>query len=881
MTVWRRCLRFFKPDVRADVDDELRFHLEARVAEYEARGCPHADALRMARDRFGDPETVRRVLQTHDVARQRRLDRKEYMDQLLHDIRIALRSLRRTPAFTLTVLATLAIGIGANTSVFSVVSRELIDPLPYRDPARLVLLYSTTPQGIFPFASPREIDQLQRSSRSLASVAAFGRYMGYTYVGERETIGWQGSSVGPNFFQTLGVRPALGRLIDARDLESGPAHVVVLSHAAWLQAFGGDRGVVNHTIRLNDAQWTVIGVTRPDFAPPAPSRAPQIWTPLDVPESLGTPAADRLSLQAVGRMADNATMAATQAETGVVGDRAAAGGASGLGRLSLAAVPIRDAIVGDVRPILLVMMGAALLVLVLASVNVAGLFLARTTARGREMAVRVALGAGRRRIARQLVTEGMVLGVMGGGLGLLLAYWGRTILVNIGGSALPVTGGPIAIDASVLGFATVISAAAGVASGLIPALIMARRGLTLPLAAGSRATGGRAGLRAGRLLVAGQMALAGLLLVAAGLFGRTLFGLEHRTLGFDASRHVLSVRLVLPKSYSTPDAQSAFFGGWLARIRGVPGVEAAGLVDISPWNGWNHVPFDIEHGPDGTATLMNATLGGVSDGYFATVKTSIAAGRAFRASDRAGSQPVAIVGAAFARGAWPGHSALGERIRLSGAGTPWLTVVGVADDVREDAMSDVDTSVYLPTWQSPRRSYEALIRATEDANLLVPAVRDTVRAMDPTLPVLSPQTLDDVMTRSLTVRRLPAIFSAAFAVLALVLAVLGIYGIVAYSVTLRTREVGIRAALGGQRGDIIRLVLRDGLRTAVVGTAAGTVLAGIGARLLTKLLVGVTAHDPATFTAAAVVLLGASAAACLIPATRATRISPVDALRSD
>ena len=440
----------------------------------------------------------------------------------------------------------------------------------------------------------------------------------------------------------------------------------------------------------------------------------------------------------------------------------------------------------------------------------------------------------------------------------------------------------VSIDAPVLVFACLISVAAGIGSGLMPALIVTRRGLTLPLADGSRsATGGRTGVRTGRVLVAGQMAVAVLLLVAAGLFGRTLFGLEHRSLGFDASRRVLSVHLVLPKSYATPNAQSQFFSNWLARIRSVPGVEAAGLIDISPWNGWNNAPFDIEHGPDGASTVTSATIGGVSDGYFTAVNTRIASGRAFLASDRPGSQPVAIVGNRLARAAWPGRSPLGERLRISGAGNPWLTVVGVADDVREDALSDIDTSVYLPAWQSPRRSYEALVRATGDANALVPAVRDTVRAMDPSLPVLSPQTLDDIMSVPLTVTRLPAMFSAAFAVLALVLAVLGVYGIVAYSVTLRTREVGIRAALGGNRLDIIRLVLREGLTTAGLGTAVGAVLAGIGARLLTNLLFGVTAHDPVTFGAAAFVLLGASAAACLIPAARATRISPVDALRSE
>lgn len=880
MAVWKRCLRLFRPDVRADVDDELRFHLEARIADYEAHGCAHADAVRMARDRFGDPEHVRRVLETHDFARQRRQNRKEYVAQLLYDVRIAIRSLRRTPAFSLTVVATLAIGIGANTSVFSVVSRELLDPLPYHDSARLVLVCPESPCSAHPFVSPREIDQLQRFSNTLASVAPFGLYSGYIYVGDRETLWWEGASVGPNFFQTLGVRPELGRLIDARDVEPGAAPVVVLSHAVWVQAFASDPTLVGRTISLNGARWRVIGVTAPDFV--APERAPQIWTPLDLRPFLTSPAADQSMLQAVGRLRDAAAVATMQAEVRLFGQRATARRAPRVAPSSLVAVPIREALVGDARPILLVIMGAALLVLVLASVNVAGLFLARAAARGREMAVRAALGAGRWRIARQLMTEAMVLGLTGGAAGLVFAYWGRTILVRLGGRVLPATGAPASIDGPVLVFAGLISLAAGGASGLIPALFSGRRQLTGALADGNRsATPGRTGVRAGRLLVAGQMAVAVLLLVVAGLLGRTLFALDHRGLGFEASRHVLSVTLVLPKSYATPDARVQFFSDWLDRLRNVPGVGAAGLVDISPWNGWNRYPFDVERGFGGAATVLNATMGGVSDGYFAAVKTGIVSGRAFLRSDRAGSQPVAIVSHQFARAAWPDRDAVGERLRLSGAGNPWLTVVGVVNDVREDALSDVDASVYIPAWQLPRHSYEALIRTTADADALVPAVRDTVRAMDPTLPVLLPQTLDQVMTGTLTARRLPAIFTAAFAMLALVLAVLGIYGIVAYAVTLRTRELGLRAALGGMRGDIIRLVLNEGLRTAVIGTAIGALFAVVGARLLTQLLFGVTADDPTTFIAAALVLLAASTAACLIPARRATRINPVDALRSE
>ena len=879
MAIWRRCVQFFRPDVRADVDDELRFHLEARIAEYEARGYSRAEAARLARDRFGDPEPVRRVLESHDFARQRRETRREHVSQILQDARIALRSLRRTPAFTLTVLATLALGIGANAAVFSVVSRELIDPLPYQHADRLVMLSSASARESALFVAPAVIEQLQHSSRSLASVAAFGWYTGYTYVDQQRTLSWRGVSASPNFFRTLGVRPALGRLIDDRDVDGRPAKVVVLSHDLWSEAFNADPGVVGKTIRVNDAAWTVIGVLRPDFVSPSPARVPQIWTPLDVRQFLTGQRAHAPFLQSVARLTDAATFAQTQAEVRIFGEREAAGAPT---PFSIAAVPIRDAMVGDVRPMLLVIMGAALLVLTLAAVNVAGLFLSRATARGREMAVRAALGASRWRIIRELVTETMLLGIAGGGLGVLLAYWSRAALAQIDPHVLPPTGAPPSIDAPVLTFVCIVSIVIGLASGVVSALLARRDGLRTALAEGNRgATSGRTSVRAGRVLVAGQMALAIVLLVGAGLLGRTLFALQRVDLGFDTSSHVLSVFLALPRSYSTPDAQSQFFTEWLARMRRLPGVEAAGFIGVSPWNGWNHEPVHVEHGPDGAAITIDAPLGVASDGYFDAAGTAIRSGRPFSASDRAGALPVAIVSERFARLAWSGRNPIGERIRAGGAQGEWRTVVGVAADVRESATSEIDAGVYVPAWQLPQGGYEGLVRTSGDAHTLLPAIRSEVRAIDPALPVLAPRTLDEVPGASLNGTRLPVILAGAFALLALVLAVLGIYGIVAYSVALRTRELGIRAALGGKRGDIVRLVVSEGLRIAIVGTAIGAVLAAIGARLLTKVLYGVTAHDPGTFALAVLLLLGASAAACLVPAGRATRINPVEALRSE
>jgi predicted permease len=468
-------------------------------------------------------------------------------------------------------------------------------------------------------------------------------------------------------------------------------------------------------------------------------------------------------------------------------------------------------------------------------------------------------------------------------LGLLFAVWGKNALVQIGGGVLPSTGAPPSIDASVLGFALTLSLLTGAVAGLIPALLSARADLNVTLGESSRgSSGGRQRTRIGRVLVAGQMALAIMLLVGAGLLGRTLFALQHSDLGYRNDQHVLTFHVNLSSTaYRSPAAQTAFFTTWLQRLRAIPGVEQTGMILISPWNGWNYSTVEIEGRPTVMGDSSGAAVAPVTEGYFSSLAMPLRSGRAIAATDREGSLPVAVVSERFAHQGWPTGSPIGARIRIDGVDSTWLSVVGVVGDVRESPSTDPPPAVYTSAWQHQQSGYEVIVHASGNAALLVPAIQRELRGIDPTLLAGGPRTMEDIFRGSLTSQRLPMIFTAAFAALALILAVLGMYGIMAYAVTLRTREIGIRAALGGGRGDILGLVVREGLTTAVIGTVLGAAAAVAATRILAGLLYGVTTRDPATFVGATVVLLIASTAACLVPARRAMMINPVEALRTE
>ena len=868
--------------IRADVEEEIRFELEARTADLVKQGFDESEARRRAIEEFGSVEETRRYCAEMDAGAQRRRLWTEAWAELVQDARLTWRALRRTPGFALVVLVTLGIGIGANTAVFSVLSRVLIDRLPYRTPDELVVLYGATQEN--PAArqmlSAAEIDAMQRGSRSVTGIAAFGLHGGYTYVSDAGADMWQGTRVGPEFFRTLGVPAVLGRTIDDRDVGTGAEPVVLLSHGLWQRAFGADSGVIGRQVRLNGVSRTVIGVMPPTFV--APARTPEVWVPLDLPAMLRSGSAEGRVLTAVGRLRNHTPIAQTRSELVVVARaRRESSAVPRLTRL-VNPVPVRDAMTGAVRPALLIVMGAAALVLTVACVNIAGLFLARATSRRRELALRAALGAGRWRLVRQMLTESLLIGLAGGTLGIGLAVWGKAVLLRLGERVLPAMGRTPAIDGPVLGFALLVSIASGFAFGIAPALFAARPNLNAALVESSRvAAGGRVRARAGRVLVAGQIALAVVLLIAAGLLGRTLMLLESTSVGYATDRSVLTFRVNLASKERYPDGASStqFFTALLDRIRKLPGVRSAGLIAISPWNGWGYGRTIRIDGRSDTMTVVRAT---VSDGYFGSLGIPVRAGRDLAPTDRPGGSPIVVISETMARQLWPSASPIGARIRFDGgADSAWLEVVGVVADVRENARSDPQAVTYVSSWQSPDAGYEMVVRAGGDAMRLTSTIGAELRALDPSLPLVLPRTMDAVLGASMAGPRLPMVFTTAFAALALLLAALGVYGVMAYSVAARGREFGIRAALGASRGRVLGLVLRQGMATAVVGTSIGLMVAWGTTGVLATLLVGVTPHDATTFVAAPAILLGVSLVACLIPARRATKAEPLDALRTD
>ena len=885
--------------IQADVDEELRFELDMRAAALEAEGLSATAARRRAVAEFGDLEATRAYCAAVDRDAQRAERRADRLGELRADARLAWRGVRRAPGFTLVVLLTLALGIGANTAVFSVVRRVLLDRLPYAAPERLVALYGTSrddPDGRGRLALA---DAMELAARpTLADAAPVGMHAGHTHVGAEAAESWQGTSVAPNFFRLLGARPLLGRTIGEADAAAGAEPVVVLSHGLWQRAFGGDPSVVGRTVRLTDQPYTVIGVMPPDFVAPRIGGEMEsvLWVPLEVARMMQYPsAATARAYGVVGRLAPGVTLAQLRADLAALAAATAGRRPAGDEAGPVHAVPLRDAMVGQVRPALLVVTSAAALVLLIACVNVAGLYLARATARRGDLAVRAALGAGRGRLVRQLLTESVLLGLAGGALGVLLAVVGRDLLLQVAGERLLAADRDAPIDGLVLGVALGASLLCGVLAGLVPALVGTRFDLQRSLTpVGRGAAGGRGLARTGRLLVGAQVALAVALLVGAGLLGRTLVALDRIGTGYATDAARLTFRVNLGRDWWNRDRAevAAFWATLTDWLAAQPGVAGVGYVSVSPWNGGQTFDVEVDGVPTAAGGAESYGYAAISEGYLQALDIPVRQGRGFAATDRDGAPRVALVSEGLARRLWPGGSPIGARLRERPSGAPgeapppWYEIVGVVGDVRERATAESQPTVYLPARQRRTPGAEVVVRTTCaggdcDATRLVPAIRRQLRALDPSLPLIYPRTMRVVAREGLAEQRLPMLFTTAFALLALLLAALGVYGVMSYAVTARTREFGIRSALGARRGNVLGLVLRQGLTTALAGTAAGLLLAVALSRLLAGLLVGVTPRDPLTFAVVPVLLLAVCTVACLLPARRATRVSPQEALRAE
>ena len=870
--------------LRADLDEELRFYFDMRTRELVESGMRETDARRESVREFGDLEYTKRYCLAEDVMSIREEHRTDLLAELRQDIAHSWRGLRRAPGFAVVALVTLALGIGANTAIFSVVNGLLLRDLPYRDADEVVRIwgaYANTQRDRAQI-SPADFLDLRSAQRSFATMGAFA-WGGGTYAGDGDPVRLSGLRVDANVFSALGVSAAIGRtFVPGDDSTAVAPTVAVLTYGVWQRVFGGDSSIVGKSISLSGRMRTVVGVLPPSFFFPTVAEA-EIFTPLDLTPILNDANRARKFhfLGAIGRLRPGVSVEQAASELGSIARRLERDYPESNTGITVNALGVRDAVVGDTRPALLVLLGASLVVLLIACANVAGMLLSRAVARRQELAVRAALGAGRARLVRQMLTESLVLAGLGGAVGLGLAVWGTRALVTSAGAMLPASS-QISVDGTVLSSAVVVSLCCGALFGLVPALA-ASRGMHTALKDASRGSSGGVGrYRLRAALVTGQLALAAMLLVGAGLLVQSLRRLQQNDLGYTVDS-VLTFELSLAgQRYATAAAQDQFFDEFYSRVGALPGVVAIGASGNIPLRGGASASFAIEGRPQVGEKLPEVGYQPISDDWFKAMGVPLKRGRTFGPSDHNDAPGVVILSEAAVRQFWPSGDPIGARVRLGpDPSAPWHTVVGIVGDVRLGVAGDPRPTAYMSARQDHWGGMAMVIRTTGDPMALLPAVRREVRAMDATLPVADARSMRDVQAMQLTDRRLPMQLMAAFAVLAVILAAVGVYGVMAYSVAARTREIGVRVALGARPGNVFGMVVRQGLRAAVVGLALGLIGAAALGRFLTTLLYGIRATDGATFVVVAVVLLAVVLAACLVPARRAVRIDPRDALRSE
>jgi putative ABC transport system permease protein len=811
----------------------------------------------------------------------------------LQDVRYALRGMRRAPGFTAAAVLTLALGMGATTAIFSVIRAVLLSPLPYAEPERRVMIWSRWKAFGKTWVADAELYDYRRRCPSFERIAAWGSgEANLTGGGEPVRIGT--ASVTAETFETLGARPILGRAFTPEEDRPGGPPVAVLGYGLWQNRFGGDPGVLGRAIELDGVSRRVVGVMPRGFALPtdftvdaaAPS---QLWIPLQIDTAQLT---RNHGLYAAGKLVAGATAARATAEL-----KAAAAALTREGfyppeeRFEALAVPVDDEIRGGTRRALLLVFGAVGFLMLMACANVANLLLARAEGRQREISIRAAIGAGQGRLARQLLTESLVLAVCGALLGLALAWAGVRVLAARGALALPALA-PIGISSSMLLFAAGLSILTTFVFGFAPALQVLRLNLSVSLREGAQSTS--AGLRSQTLrgvLASAQMALAVALLVGAGLMLRSLDALMHIDLGFNPNG-ALTLQLSPPEAvYEKPESVVAFYRALLDRSRGLPGVRAAGLVrslplaaEIGDWG------LDVEGYEETPANRAKGDWQVASDGALEAMGERLLAGRPLAASDTAGALPVCLINENLARTYFSGRDPIGGRLRMgSKSDRPWMTVVGVVRDERHNGLTTViKEKFYVPYAQFPAarngdaaRNMTLVVRTGGDPLALAGPIRAQVRRLDPNMPISNVRTLRQVVDASLATPRLTGSLLSIFAGLALLLAGLGVAGVLAYLVSRRRREIGIRMALGASRAHVLGLVLRRGMTYAGAGIAAGVAAAFFLTRLMEGLLYGVAPRDPVTFAAAALALLGIALVASAVPAFRASRVDPLEALRAE
>ena len=862
--------------VRDEFARELKEHLALLIEENVRRGMGRDEAERVARVRLGGMTQLQET--------NRELHGWSAAETFFQDVRYALRMLRKNPGFTLVCVLTLGLGIGASTAIFSVVNGVLLRPLPYPNHERLVRVGETHPRngcglcGTFGNVTYANFNDLERAATRVENTSAFREWsFNLTEEGEPEQV--PGALVSGNFFAAFGSKPAVGRMITPEDDAPGADnHVAVLSYALWQRRFGGDRGIVGRTLQINAESYRVIGVMPRGFEYPLKS---EVWCPL-VPHGqfrnnrrahLLTIIADLRARQAIGN---------AQAEIAAIGEGIEKQNKNDDPDMAFATVLLKKSIVAPVQPALVVLIFAVGLLLAMACANLANLLLARGAAREKEFSLRTALGAGRARLVRQLLTESFVVAFFGAALGLGIAVWSLQFIEALAARDLP-RFGEIVVDWRVLGFTLLISCLSAVIFGLAPAVASAKADLNTSLKDATASPLGRSSRGASRVLIVPQFALAVVLLVGAGLLANSFVRLLRVNPGFNPDG-VLAAQLFLsPIEYPERDVRAALMlQQVLERVRALPGVGSAGLVTSLPIVGGVNTDFVVEGRPAPAANdEPSADIRSVDSAYFRTMGIPLLAGRAFTEADGATANRVMVINQTMARQYWPNESPIGQRVTMKDWGPP-LTgeIVGVVGDVKTNGLDEAaGPMIYWPYFQFPIIFNTIVVRGDSDPMRLVPAVKSAIWSVNKNQTISQIETLEQVLAESLARRRLYMILLSVFAGAALLLAAVGIYGMVSYSVSQRIREMGIRMAIGAKRADVLRLVLGHGAKVAILGIGLG-VAAALGlTRLMTSLLFGVTATDPLTFAGVAILLTFVALGASWLPARRATRVDPMTALR--
>jgi len=875
---------FVTPQPKAEVHDELAFHLEQRIRTYIAKGMAPDEARRTALARFGDVDDVQRECEQMLTEDRRAEARRNWWDDLTQDVRFAVRSALRAPMFSLLAVVTLALGIGANAAVFGVVKSVLLNPLPYRDAGRLMRIYAPFHDGTETHGalSAGTVSDIRERQHSFGMFGAFMLSRDVTYLGEDGPHVMKAMWAEPSLFKTLGVAPAIGPGFQDADAIHDTSLVVLLPHATWQRVFAGDRHVVGRTIRINGIPRTVGGVLPRDFV--APEGDADFYFVLNTASFMRDPISVRGShnFGFVGRLKPGVTAAAATTELKSIGAQLEKDYAKDNLGIGLDAVSLRDSMVGDTRTPLLVLLGSAALVLLIMCANLAGALLSRTISRGREFAVRVALGAGRGRLVRQLLTESVLLSLVGGLAGILLATIALRLLRHLALSALP-TYADLALDATAVLVTFALALLTGFAFGVGPAMSVSRsdpQGTLREQTRGSSESGRTRRLRG--MLVAGQIALCVSLLAAAGLLGRTLWAITSAPPGF-MPEHLLTFRVQLGGGkYRTAQAVDGFYDEFESRLGALPGVNGTAIMAELPTKVQNSNGLFIQNRPWAPNQAVPFILTSIiSEDYFHTLGIPLRQGRAFTPDDRPGAPAAMVINQAMAERYWPGESPVGARVHIGppNPNAPWITIVGVVGNVRNDPTHlRPEPMMFLPIKQELFGD-TYVVRTAGDPLTLAATARRALAAIDPNLPMHEVSTMQAVIADGLAARRLPVVLMSAFGVLALLLASVGVYAMFASMAAAREREFGVRIALGATRGGIASLVLRQGGVWMGIGLVVGAAGVGLAGHLLRSQLLGVAEFDPIAIGVAVATLLICASAALLVPVRRASRVDPITVLR--